>query len=355
MLPYTADAFFPEEGSMMTDIGTARSFRVAVSLALACVGAAAFCADLPGSKDPPFKRFAGSEIVGYQVKRFESYDLQSSTFKKYDLKAKRRDYAQPPLKVEGALTQVWYESPGDTSSTELIRNYQNELLSKGYRILYDSTKDPAATVWTNFLASFSQWDIKTSRSYYIFYAADTKGIRVCSAKLQRPEGDCYVFLTAVEWPKDDGIYKAKRGAYIAVDFIETHAMAQNMVTVSADEMSKSIAETGRVALYGIYFDTNKADLKPESKAALDEIAKLLKAEPGLRLHVVGHTDNAGGLEFNLGLSKRRADAVAAALVKDCGIAPARLTANGVAYLAPVASNATEEGRAKNRRVELVPQ
>jgi OOP family OmpA-OmpF porin len=128
-----------------------------------------------------------------------------------------------------------------------------------------------------------------------------------------------------------------------------------MVVMTADEMSKAITSTGRVALYGIYFDTNKAEIKPESKAAMGEIVKYLKANGNAKLHVVGHTDNAGGLEANLGLSKRRADAVVASLTKQSGIAANRLTANGVAYLAPVAVNTTEEGRAKNRRVELVPQ
>lgn len=338
-------------------VGISRGVRIVAAWAvvLGLVGGAVLAADLPGSKDPPIQRFAGSEIVGYAVKRFEAFEVQTSTFKRYDLAAKRREYAQPPLRVEGALTDIWYEAPGDTSATELIRNYQNELASKGFKILYDSTKDPAATNWTNFLASYSGSDIQTSRSYYIFYAADKQGIRYSSAKLERPEGDVYVTLTAVEWPKDDRVYKARRGAYIDVLVLETKPMVQNMVTVTASEMSQAMASTGRVALYGIYFDTNKSDVKPESKPALDEVAKLLKAEPALKLHVVGHTDNQGGLEFNLGLSKRRADAVVAILVQNYGISANRLTANGVAYLAPVATNATEAGRAKNRRVELVPQ
>ena len=73
------------------------------------------------------------------------------------------------------------------------------------------------------------------------------------------------------------------------------------------------------------------------------------------MNVVGHTDNIGGYEVNTVLSKRRAEAVAATLVKDFGVSALRLTANGAAYLAPVASNSTEAGRAKNRRVELVPR
>jgi OOP family OmpA-OmpF porin len=323
--------------------------------------AGAFCtdagaADIPGSKDNPLlKRFGGSEIVAYDVKRFDEYELQTSTFQRFNLESKKPEFVEPPLKIEGGRTEIWYEAPGDASSTELIRNYQNELNSQGFQILYDSTHDPNATKWTNFLAGFGGKNIKTSRSHYVFYAAEQKSIRVTSARLERPRGDIYVYLVAVEWPKDDATYKARRGAYIAVNIIEVRPMTQNMVVVSSDEMSKSIASNGRVALYGIFFDTNKADVKSESKPALEEIGKLMQKEPGLKLHVVGHTDNVGGYEFNLALSKRRADAVVAVLVKDHGVAQGRLTPNGVAYLAPVAANTTEEGRAKNRRVELVPQ
>jgi len=293
--------------------------------------------------------------VGYDVKRFDEFELQTSTFKRYDLQAKKREFVQPPLKLEGGHTQIWYEAAGQASATELIRNYQNELTSQGFQILYDSKQDPAATMWNNFLTPFSDIKIQTNRSHYVFYAASKKGIRVCSAKRERAEGDVYVYLTAVEWAKDDATYKARRGAYVAVDIVEVRPMTQNMVVVSADEMSKTITASGRVALYGILFDTNRADLKPESKPALEEIAKLLEQDTKMKLHVVGHTDNMGGYEFNMGLSKKRADAVVGALTKDYGIAANRLTPNGVAYLAPVATNATEDGRAKNRRVELVPQ
>jgi OOP family OmpA-OmpF porin len=244
---------------------------------------------------------------------------------------------------------------GSTTSTPSDARTPARPSRWNFQILYDSAKDPAAKSWVNFLSAFQGSEIKTNRAYYVFRAADEKGIRVTSAKLSRPEGEVYVYLTAVEWPKDDPTFKAKKGAYIAVDIIEAKAMTQNMVVVSADEMAKAITGAGRVALYGILFDTSKADIKPESKAALDEIAKYLKANAGAKLHVVGHTDNLGGLESNLGLSRRRSEAVVAILAKQYGIAANRLTANGVAHLAPVAVNTTEEGRAKNRRVELVPQ
>jgi outer membrane protein OmpA-like peptidoglycan-associated protein len=326
---------------------------VAVMPLFATVG---WAADLSGSGDHPLlKRFGGAEIVGYDVKRFDEYELQTSSYKRYDLQAKRREFVEPPLKLEGGVTRIWYEAAGKASSAELAGNYRNELKDQGFRILYDSTKDRAVTNWSGFLNAFGDMKIKTSRKNYIFYAADQQGIRVLSAVKERSEGDVYVYLIAVEWARDDSTYKARQGAYAAVDIIEVRPMQQNMVVVKAAEMSKAITLTGRVALYGIFFDTDQATIKPESRAALHEIAKLLQQEPNLALHVVGHTDNIGTLAHNLDLSRRRADAVKVALTSEFGIAVGRLTSNGVACLAPLAANSTEEGRANNRRVELVPR
>ena len=330
--------------------------RASLLILLVLASHQSLAADLPGAKDHSLlKRFGGSEIVGYEQKRFAGYDLQISTFTGYDLKTKTRSYATPPLHIEGAFTRIWYESQGETSSLELFRNYYNELKGLGFEILYDSTTDNASASWAGFLNPYADIDLQTSRSNYVFRAADYQGLNVLSAQKRRPEGNIYVSLNTVEWHKDDHVYKAKRGAYAAVDIIEVKPMVQNMVTVNADEMAKSMTATGHIALYGILFDFNKAEIKEESQATLEEIAKLLKSESSLALHVVGHTDNVGSLAFNLELSKRRAEAVVAVLTKKFAINPDRLTANGVASLAPVATNSTEAGRAKNRRVELVPR
>ena len=130
-------------------------------------------------------------------------------------------------------------------------------------------------------------------------------------------------------------------------------MATNMVTIDADAMARDIGQAGRVALYGIFFETGSADITAQSDVTLSEIAALLGDNPQMRLHVVGHTDNEGTLDFNLDLSRRRAEAVVQTLTSTHGVAADRHLANGVGFLAPVASNRTEEGRAKNRRVELV--
>ena len=136
--------------------------------------------------------------------------------------------------------------------------------------------------------------------------------------------------------------------------VEKEIMKQEVVA-NAEAMGNDINTTGHVSVYGIYFDTGKSEIKPESDAAISEIAKLLKGNGTLNIYVVGHTDNVGSFDSNMKLSKDRADAVAKALTAKHGIAAARLKPHGVASLSPVASNDTEEGRAKNRRVELVKQ
>ncbi len=136
--------------------------------------------------------------------------------------------------------------------------------------------------------------------------------------------------------------------------VEKSAMAQDIIA-NADAFSNDLKATGHSAVYGIYFDTGKFDLKPESNQAMGEIDKLLKNEAGLKLYIVGHTDNTGTLEANMGLSQQRAEAVVQALIRNHGISAARLKAFGSGPYSPVSTNDTEEGKAKNRRVEIVKQ
>lgn len=135
--------------------------------------------------------------------------------------------------------------------------------------------------------------------------------------------------------------------------VETQAMRQD-VTADAAVMGRELNAAGKTIIYGIYFGTGSAVIKPESEPALAEMLKLLKGTPALKAFIVGHTDNVGTLETNLTLSVGRADALVKALVSR-GIAATRLKAAGVGPYSPVASNKDEQGRAQNRRVELVEQ
>ena len=142
--------------------------------------------------------------------------------------------------------------------------------------------------------------------------------------------------------------------YYILWIVEKEAMKQEVVADAA-AMGNDIRSTGHVSVYGIYFDTGKSTIKPESDAAISEIAKLLKNDGALKVYVVGHTDNVGSFDSNMKLSKDRAEAVVKALTGKHGIAATRLKPYGLASLAPVTSNDTEDGKAKNRRVELVRQ
>ena len=135
--------------------------------------------------------------------------------------------------------------------------------------------------------------------------------------------------------------------------VESQTMQQEVVA-DAKVMRNDLASTGRTIVHGIYFDTASAAIKPESEAALSEMVKLLNGSPALKVYIVGHTDSVGSLESNLKLSSDRAASVVKAITAR-GVAASRLKSAGVGPYSPVASNDTDEGKAKNRRVELVKQ
>lgn len=142
-------------------------------------------------------------------------------------------------------------------------------------------------------------------------------------------------------------------AILNVQVIEYSDFESDLEFVKASEIESGIIKSGHIALSGLFFDTGNDQLTAESAPALGEIAKALKASPKLKVYVVGHTDNVGSVTSNQDLSARRAKSVAASLVNDYDIASDRLVSIGVGLAAPVTSNSTEEGKALNRRVELV--
>ncbi|PWB71099.1 MAG: hypothetical protein C3F15_13055 [Holophagae bacterium] len=185
-----------------------------------------------------------------------------------------------------------------------------------------------------------------------------KVVRNAEAAL-RPAG--YTIEFSGTWENDPAITARKGPQWV---FVTTGSDRYHVTTVKAEEMvqemqttaavmANDISATGHFAVYGIYFDTDQAEVKPESEPALAEMAKLLKDNPSLNVFIVGHTDSTGTFDHNLKLSLDRATGVVNALVGGHGIAAARLKAVGDGPTAPVASNDTDEGRAKNRRVELV--
>jgi len=149
------------------------------------------------------------------------------------------------------------------------------------------------------------------------------------------------------------VFIDSRGDYYYQTIVTEKEMKQE-VTADASSLSDDINKSGHVAVYGIRFETGKAAILPDSESVLGEIVKLLQQNPDLKLRVEGHTDNQGNAAANQSLSEKRAQAVVAWLTAH-GVEAGRLTAKGLGQTKPVEDNSTEDGRAKNRRVELVKQ
>jgi OOP family OmpA-OmpF porin len=248
--------------------------------------------DREGCEDHPLlNRLEGFYIEGCKEEDFASYKFNTPEGRK---------------PIEGHFISISYRRPNsapEMSGLEMIRNYTNAVKEIGGEVVYEGK-----------------------------YAASMKVM----------VGDREVWVEVSPYGK-----RAYR-----LDFIEKRMMTQQ-VFADAAALLADLDRAGHTVLHGIFFDTDEAVVKPESRAALTEIAKLLKGNPEMTAYVVGHTDMSGTLEHNLDLSNRRAAAVIDALVVDHGISGERLTPRGVGPLAPVASNDTEAGRALNRRVELV--
>jgi outer membrane protein OmpA-like peptidoglycan-associated protein len=255
--------------------------------------------DIAGSKDYP----GISRMPRYYI-----YEYSDSQFDSVTFPVKQNGQAKD-VPVEGHLYKIHYflmDNAPATTKLQVIRNFQNATRAAGGQILNDVGGD--------------NWHNTTLRL--------TKG-----------DKEVWVLVEA----RDDNHW---------VTIIEKQAMQQE-VTVDAEALASDLRESGSVAIYGIYFDTGKSELKPESGPALEAIAKLLKRSPALKVFIVGHTDIVGDPAMNVKLSQARAQSVVSALATKYGIAGARLTPFGNGPYAPVASNKNEDGRAKNRRVELV--
>lgn len=255
--------------------------------------------DIEGSKDPAlFTRMPDHYISYYVDKEFEKFDFQTG-----------EDKFQS---VEGHYYQINYslkENKQPVGGLQVTRNYANAVKNIGGKVVYE---------WYD------------SGSGRVMLKVEKGGAEV--------------------WAQ----VECNGSGYYRLDLVEKSLMNQDVVA-DANNMANTIKATGKVAVYGIYFDTGKSELKPESLNALVEISKLLNADPSLKLYVVGHTDNAGTFESNIKLSMARAAEVINALVTKHSVNAANLKPFGNGPCAPVATNDTVDGKALNRRVELVKQ
>ena len=252
-------------------------------------------ADFKGCTDHPlFTRMENMRIKGCRNVEFDRFVFKTGK--------------ATSVAVEGRYVEIRYETHAGgvaPSALAIIRNHQQAIAKIGGAIQYEDSRYTILKVSKDGKEVWTQVDTAWGRGYVL-------------------------------------------------TIVEKQAMAQEVVA-SAELFQAGLKTSGHVEVPGIFFDTGKSELKPESDAAVAEVAKLLKADPTLKVYVVGHTDNVASLDLNLKLSQARADAVVQALAGKHGITAARMVGRGAGPLAPVASNDTDEGRARNRRVELVKQ
>lgn len=273
--------------------------RILLGLVMVVASAApAFAqADAEGSKDHPvLARMAGYYIDDYMAQDFGAHDFV---------------VGDEPKKVEGRYWMIAYvikEGAKNPGPLAIARNYANALMAKKGRKVFE--------------------EVDASGGY-------------ATASMPLGDGRTLWVQTSI----------SNGGEAYSLHIVEEAAMTQQ-IEVTADWLAEQLAKSGSVALEGITFDTAKAVIKAESKPVLDQIGALLTRDASLRLEIQGHTDNVGAPTTNLTLSQQRAEAVKKYLIDTHGIAAARLTTAGFGDTRPIADNTTEEGRARNRRVEL---
>jgi OOP family OmpA-OmpF porin len=248
--------------------------------------------DAEGCKDSPLiSRFPGGHINSCEKKEFEQADFPLATGPNGEAHQKH---------LEGEY-EFWDMAtrPG-VSGIQVFRNFQNAMKAAGITIDYANPPD----------------------------------------QLVGHKGKTWIYID-------------NRGEFYYQTIITEKEMTQE-VTADASSLNDEINKSGHVAVYGIHFDTGKSAILPESEDALKQILALLNQNASLRLRVEGHTDNQGTAVANQTLSEKRAQAVMGWLIAN-GVDAGRLTAKGFGQTKPVADNSTDEGRAKNRRVELVKQ
>ncbi|AZZ94293.1 DUF4892 domain-containing protein [Hahella sp. KA22] len=324
---------------------TARLFWRSATLLCLFITSLAMAGDIPGSEDHPMvSRYAGAEIIKYEKQAFTEISLAQTPIQQ---RGGRDKNPGAFLELEGKLTRVAYRIPEGRSTLEVYRNYEEALRGAGFEILFSCKNEecggkPAGRPFN---------EIVTPKDLTVKMMFHEKDQRYLLARLTREDQTVHVAVYITKAYSIGG--QDKNRVFVNTQVVESAPMQSGMVKVDAEAMAKGLDAEGHIALYGAYFDTDKADIKPESAETLAEIAKLMKSQPSLKVLIVGHTDNAGALDYNRSLSEHRAKAVMDALVSQYKVGAERMTALGVGMAAPVASNENEAGKAKNRRVELV--
>ncbi|RVU34391.1 OmpA family protein [Rheinheimera riviphila] len=283
---------------------------------------AAISADELAKDHPLLSRYPGADLEG-----FEKIDTEI---------AKVPVPGKAALNLQGDLARHTYEID-QVSSLKVFENYQHALQKAGFSALALCKLAECGDTQT---VEALGGPLSVQNSVYNFH----RNPYYLLSKLSVGGQEHYVALLI-------GAYDGK--VRVQQLILSTKTVQTDLVKADASELKRQLDSAGKALIYGIYFDTGKAEIKPESDAALAEIAKLLQQHHSLKLYVVGHTDDTGDSAANQTLSEQRASAVVAKLTGSYQIAASRLQAHGVGPFAPASNNTSAAGKQLNRRVELV--
>ena len=289
--------------------------------------------------EPEFGALAGAELTHFLLRNFDAYDMPVAAFSRDE---------KPAETLEGRIRELVYRSDAETSTLEATRNYRRRFEELGYETLFECAGDDCGGFdfrFGVFLVEPPKMRFDLADFRYLA-VSDRQSGRHASVIASRQGGKLFVQVVSV-----DGEQAPER--MTAGGDAPPPRAKPGQARLFA--LARRLTEVGHAPLEGVDFEAGSSKLTIGSDDVLDQAASLLKGRPDLRFLVVGHTDNQGGLEANLDLSRARAEAVAARLARVEGVEAGQLIPHGVGFLSPRASNATEDGRALNRRVELVLQ
>lgn len=299
------------------------------ALALACLFfGPAFSQDIQGSQDHPITgRYEGSEIVAYETVEFDEQEFLTAS-----------GWTDAPTTTfEGEMTRIAYQMPEGASAIQVLRGFEQRLTQAGFEIVFSCAHIRGDEGCGPQARTPGAWVPLPG------FAFSHNTTRVLFASRQNEAAEVNIQITVGE---------THQGPVFGSIVISEKAPFENKV-IDAATVSSELTAQGKMAFYDILFETGSAELKSSSDTTLQVISEVISGAEGLKVIVVGHTDNQGALDYNIQLSRARAEAVRDRLISSFSVSEGRISAAGVAFLAPVSTNATAEGRALNRRVEIV--
>jgi len=323
---------------------TATAMTLLLGLATAVQAADLPAHDAPDSQDLALlPRYEGARIVSYDQSVDEEATLPEGRFESFSFTKVR--------KVEGRVTRIAYGFPRTLSTVEVMNHYQELLKGEGFSQMFACAGAEGCGGF-NFGETLTQPMVDAhpgDEGNFIIDFLHPVGndIRYLLATLERPEGRVTLGLAVAR--------HVGRQPGLFVEMVEQRPVAEATPVASATRIAAALRVQGRIALYSIHFKSDKATMRPESRAVLEQVASVLHADPAMKLIVVGHSDGSNTLAHGTELSTAQALAVMQALTRTWKVPVAQMTSVGVGPASPIASNADEAGRALNRRIELVLQ